>query len=111
MWENLANKNQYAHHNKHEVKDLQQTHECARMQIKNKISTYETNLEPPNNYRWKQGSSKELGYQLKGDLSHMYRFLIRQTIKDIHPQRNLHIWNGRWRRDHGIQKGSHEYTK
>ena len=29
----------------------------------------------------KQGSSKEIGYQLKGDLSHMYRFVIRQTMK------------------------------
>ena len=59
----------------------------------------------------KQGGSKEMGHQLKGDLSHMYRFLSRLIIHDIHPQRNLHIWNGRWRRDHGIQKGSHEYTK
>ena len=42
-----------------------------------------------------QGSSKEIGYQLKGDLSHMYRFLSRQIIDDIHPQRNLHILNGR----------------
>ena len=32
----------------------------------------------------KQGSSKEIGYQLKGDLSHMYRFLSRQIIDDIH---------------------------
>ena len=39
----------------------------------------------------KQGGSKELGYQLKDDLSHMYRFLSRQIIDDIHPQRNLHI--------------------
>ena len=27
-----------------------------------------------------QGSSKEIGYQLKGDLSHMYRFLSRQIM-------------------------------
>ena len=40
----------------------------------------------------KQGGSKEMWYQLKGDLSHMYRFLSRQIIDDIHPQRNLHIW-------------------
>ena len=39
----------------------------------------------------KQGGSKEIGYQLKDDLSHMYRFLIRQTIEDIHPQRNIYI--------------------
>ena len=39
----------------------------------------------------KQGGSKELGYELKGDLSHMYRFLSRHTIEDIHPQRKLHI--------------------
>ena len=58
-----------------------------------------------------QGSSKEIGYQLKGDLYLMYRFLSRQIIYDIHPQRNLHIWNGRWRGDQGIQKGSHEYIK
>ena len=38
-----------------------------------------------------QGSSKKIGYQLKDDLSHMYRFLSRQIIDDIHPQRNLHI--------------------
>ena len=42
----------------------------------------------------KQGGSKEIGYQLKDDLSHMYRFLIRQTIEDIHPQRNIYIRNG-----------------
>ena len=28
----------------------------------------------------KQGDSKETGYQLKGDLSHMYRFLSRQLV-------------------------------
>ena len=38
-----------------------------------------------------QGSSKEIGYQLKGDLSYMYKFLSKQIIDDIHPQRNLHI--------------------
>ena len=26
-------------------------------------------------------AQKEIGYQLKGDLSNMYRFLIRQTMK------------------------------
>ena len=31
-----------------------------------------------------QGSSKEIGYQLKCDLSHMYSFLSRQIIDDIH---------------------------
>ena len=51
-----------------------------------------------------QGSSKEIGYQLKGDLSHMYRFLIRQTIEDIHPQRNIYIRNGSRQREQGIQK-------
>ena len=40
-----------------------------------------------------QGGSKEIGYQLKGDLSHMYRFLGRQIIEDIHPQRNMYIQN------------------
>ena len=39
----------------------------------------------------KQSGSKEIGYQLIGDLSHMYRFLSRQIIDDIHQQRNLHI--------------------
>ena len=58
-----------------------------------------------------QVSSKKIGCQLKDDLSHMYRFLSRQIIDDIYPQRNLHIWNGRWRGDHGIEKGSHEYVK
>ena len=52
----------------------------------------------------KQGGSKELGYQLKGDLSHMYRFLIGQTIEDIHPQRNIYIQNGPGKRKQGIQK-------
>ena len=28
-----------------------------------------------------QGGSKGIGYRLKGDLSHMNRFLIRQTTK------------------------------
>ena len=51
-----------------------------------------------------QGSSKEIGYQLKGDLSHMYRFLSRQTIDDIRPQSNLHIWDGSGKREQGIQK-------
>ena len=36
-------------------------------------------------------AQEEIGYQLKGDLSHMYRFVSRQIIDDIHPQRNLHI--------------------
>ena len=76
-----------------------------------KIGTHERNLEPLRIIDKNQGSSKEIGYQLKGDLSHMYRFLSRQIIDDIHPQRNLYIWNGRSRGDHGIQKGSHEYTK
>ena len=35
----------------------------------------------------KQGDSKEIGYQLKCDLSHMYRFLSREIIEDIHPQK------------------------
>ena len=39
----------------------------------------------------KQGGSKEIGYQIKGDLSHMYRFLSRQIVDDMHPQRDLHI--------------------
>ena len=52
----------------------------------------------------KQGGSNELGYQLKEDLSHMYRFLIGQTIEDIHPQRNIYIRNGLGKREQGIQK-------
>ena len=52
----------------------------------------------------KQGGSKDMGYQLKGDLSHMYKFLSRQIIDDIHPQRNLHICNGLRRGDHGVQR-------
>ena len=32
----------------------------------------------------KQGGSKEIGYQIKGDLSHMYKFLSRQIVNDIH---------------------------
>ena len=71
---------------------------------KHKTSTHELNLEPPKNYRRKQGSSRELGYQLKGDLSHIYRFLSRQIIKDIHPQRNIYIRNGSIKREQGIQK-------
>ena len=39
----------------------------------------------------KQGGSKEIGYQLKGDLSHMYRFLSKKIVDDRHPQRNMHI--------------------
>ena len=34
LWEHLANKNQHTHQGKHEVKDFQQSHECAKMQIK-----------------------------------------------------------------------------
>ena len=75
------------------------------------IGTNEKKLSHQRIIDKNQGSSTEIGYQLKGDLFNMYRFLIRQTIDDIHPQINLHIWNGRWRGDHGIQKGSHEYTK
>ena len=48
-------------------------------------------------------AQKELGYQLKGDLSRMYRFLIRQTIEDIHPLRNIYIRNGSGKREQGIQ--------
>ena len=33
-----------------------------------------------------RGSSKEIGYQLKGDLYHMYRFIGRQIVDDLHPQ-------------------------
>ena len=43
-------KNQYAHHGRHEVKDLQQIHECKDTN-KDKTSTHEANLEPPKNYR------------------------------------------------------------
>ena len=32
-----------------------------------------------------QGGSKEIGYQIKGDLSHMYRYLCRQIVDDMHP--------------------------
>ena len=51
-----------------------------------------------------QGGSKGIGCQLKGDLSHMYRFLTRQTIEDIHPQRNIYIQNGAEKREQVIQK-------
>ena len=46
-----SRKTQHAHHGKHEVKDLQEIHECAKIPINNKTSTHETNLEPPKNYR------------------------------------------------------------
>ena len=46
-----SNEKQHAHHGKHEVKDLQQKHECVKIPINNKTNTHETNLEPPNNYR------------------------------------------------------------
>ena len=46
-----SKKNQHAHHGWHEVKDLQEIHECAKIPINNKTSTHETNLEPPKNYR------------------------------------------------------------
>ena len=55
-------------------------------------------------------AQKEIGYQLKGDLSHMYRFLIGQTIKDIHPQRNIYIRNGSRKKRTRYPKGSHKYT-
>ena len=59
----------------------------------------------------RQGSSKELGYQPKGDLSHMYRFLIRQIIEDIHPQRNIYIQDGaKEKKRTRYPKGSHKYT-
>ena len=44
-------KNQHAHHGRHEDKDLQEIHECAKIPINNKTSTHETKLEPPKNYR------------------------------------------------------------
>ena len=34
----------------------------------------------------------------------MYRFLIRQIIEDIHPQRNIYIQDGSGEREQGIQK-------
>ena len=43
----------------------------------------------------KQGGLREIGYQIKGDLSHMYRFLSGQIVDDIHPQRNMYIQKGR----------------
>ena len=49
-------------------------------------------------------AQKGIGYQLKGDLSHMYRFLIRQNIEDIHPQRNIYIRNRSGKIEQGIQK-------
>ena len=39
-------------------------------------------------------TQKKIGYELKGDLSHMDRFLIRQILEDIHPQINMYIRNG-----------------
>ena len=97
-------KNQHAHHGRHEDKDLQKYMSVPKIPINIKASTHETNSEPPKNYRRKQGSSNELGYQLKGDLSNMYMFLFRQTIEDIHPQRNIYIRNGLGKREQGIQK-------
>ena len=46
-----SKKNQHAHHGWHEVKDLQEIHECAKIPINKKACTLETNLEPPKNYR------------------------------------------------------------
>ena len=55
-------------------------------------------------------AQKEIGYQLKGDLSHMYRFLIRQTIEDIHSQRNIYIRNCTGKKGTRYPKGSYKYT-
>ena len=46
-----SNENQHAYHGKHEVKDPQRIHECAKIPINNKTNTNETNLELPKNYR------------------------------------------------------------
>ena len=35
-------KDQHAHHGRHEDKDLQEIHECARIPINNKTRTHET---------------------------------------------------------------------
>ena len=65
--------------------------ECAKMQIEKRQALTRQIWGHQRIIDEKQGGSKEMGYQLKGDLSHMYRFLSRQIIDDIHPQRNLHI--------------------
>ena len=46
-----AKKIQHAHHGRHEVKDLQENHECAKIPINNKTSTHEINLDPSKNYK------------------------------------------------------------
>ena len=38
---------QHAYHGRHEVKDLQEVDECAKIPMNNKTNTHETNLEPP----------------------------------------------------------------
>ena len=85
------NGNQHAHHGKHEVKDPQQIHECAKIPIKIRQALMIQIWSHQRIMDKNQGSSKEIGYQLKGDLSHMYRFLSRQIVDDLHLQRNLHI--------------------
>ena len=37
-----------------------------------------------------QGSSKEIGYQLKGDLSHMYKFLSGEILKIYTQKKHVH---------------------
>ena len=56
-----------------------------------------------------QGSSKKKGYQLKDDLSHMYRFLSRQIIDDIHPQKTC-TYEMVDEGENKVSKGSHKYT-
>ena len=41
----------------------------------------------------------------------MYRFLSRQIVGEIHPQRNMYLQSGSCMREQGIQKGIHKYTE
>ena len=79
------NGNQHAHHGKHEVEDPQQIHESVKIPIKIRQALMIQIWSHQRIMDKNQGTSKEIGCQLKGDLSHMYRLLIGQTIEDIHP--------------------------
>ena len=66
-----------------------QIQECAKIPIKIRQALMIQIWSHQRIMDKNQGSSKEKKeYQLKDDLSHMYRFLSRQIIDDIHPQRS-----------------------
>ena len=54
-------------------------------------------------------AQKEIGYRLKDDLSHMYRFLIRQTIK-IYIRKETNTYEMVREKENKVSKGSHKYT-